>query len=104
MLSRNDRNPTPRSSNLVTVSIRCRSDRPNRSNRPTTSVSPGRNCPKTSSSCGRRSQYPRRLIGPHPEAPHRGQLIDLQVRVLLRGRHPRVPQQMPHQHNVPITS
>jgi len=67
MLSRNDRNPTPRSSNLVTTSIRCRSDRPNRSNRHTTSVSPGRNCPSTPSSCGRRSSTPD-VIGTSPSS------------------------------------
>jgi len=38
----NDRNPTPRSSSLRTVSTRCGSDRPSRSSRHTTRVSPGR--------------------------------------------------------------
>jgi len=40
MLSRNDRNPTPRSSRAVTTSIRWRRLRPSRSRRHTTSVSP----------------------------------------------------------------
>ncbi len=38
----NDRNPTPRSSSPRTVSIRCGNDRPSRSSRHTTRVSPGR--------------------------------------------------------------
>jgi len=42
MFSRSDRNPTPRASSAVTTSIRCRSDRPSRSSRHTTNVSPGR--------------------------------------------------------------
>jgi len=58
MFSRRDRNPTPRSSSPVTTSIRCRNDRPSRSSRHTTNVSPGRNCPSTASSCGRRSNAP----------------------------------------------
>jgi hypothetical protein len=47
--------PPPRPANPVTTSIRCRSDRPRRSSRHPTNVSPGRNCSNTSSSCGRRS-------------------------------------------------
>ncbi len=50
--------PTPRSSSPVTTSIRCRNDRPSRSSRHTTRVSPGRSCSSTSSSCGLRSNAP----------------------------------------------
>jgi len=45
-------------SSPVTTSIRCRNDRPSRSRRHTTSVSPGRSCSRTASSCGRRSSAP----------------------------------------------
>jgi len=57
MLSRSDRNPTPRSSSPVTTSIRCRNDRPSRSSRHTTSASPGRSCSKT---------HPAAAAGPAP--------------------------------------
>ncbi len=93
-LSRNDRNPTPRSSRAVTTSIRCRNDRPSRSSRHTTGVSPGRSCSSTASSCGRRSKAPDGPVGPHLPAAGRGQLVDLQVRVLLGRRDPRVAQQV----------
>ncbi len=53
--SRSDRNPTPRSSSAVTVSIRWRRERPRRPRRQTTRVSPGRGRSKTLSSSGQRS-------------------------------------------------
>jgi len=45
-------------SSPVTTSLRCRNDRPSRSRRHTTGVSPGRSCSKAASSCGRRSSAP----------------------------------------------
>jgi len=39
---------------------------------------------------------PGRSVGPHLPAPGRGQLVDLQVRVLLGRRHPRITQQVRH--------
>jgi hypothetical protein len=54
----NDRNPTPRSANPRTVSIRCGNDRPNRSSRHTTNVSPGRNASITATSSGRSVRDP----------------------------------------------
>jgi len=53
-----DRNPTPRSRSAVTVSIRCGRDRPNRSNRHTTNVSPGRSESNAATSSGRSSRLP----------------------------------------------
>ena len=53
----NDRNPTPRASSSWTVSIRCRNDRPSRSSRQTTRVSPGRSASRRDA--GRR--WPERL-------------------------------------------
>jgi len=53
-----DQNPTPRSASAVTVSIRCGRDRPNRSNRHTTNVSPGRNEANAAASSGRSSRDP----------------------------------------------
>ncbi len=48
---------------------------------------------------------PRRGVGPRPPAPRGAQRVVLQRRVLHRGRHPRVPQQLPHEqrqcHNPP---
>ncbi len=48
-----DLNPTPRSSSWRTVSTRCGRDRPSRSSRHTTKVSPGRSDAIASASCGR---------------------------------------------------
>ncbi len=48
----------PLASSAVITTIRCPSDRPSRSSRHTTSVSPGRRCSRTASSCGRRSSAP----------------------------------------------
>ena len=53
-----DQNPTPRSANPVTVSIRCGNDRPNRSNRHTTNVSPDRNESNAATNSGRSSHDP----------------------------------------------
>ncbi len=53
-----DQNPTPRPANPVTVSIRCGNDRPNRSNRHTTNVSPRRNESNAAASSDRSSREP----------------------------------------------
>ena len=50
MDSVSDRNPTPLPSSSLTVSMRCGSDRPNRSNRHTTEVLPGCNASSTNAS------------------------------------------------------
>jgi hypothetical protein len=52
------RNPTPRSSRVVTVSIRWRRERPSRSSFHTTRVSPGRSWSRTLVSSGRASSEP----------------------------------------------
>jgi hypothetical protein len=56
----NDRNPIPRSASPRTVSIRCGKDRPRRSSRHTTKVSPGRNASITAPSSGWWSTTPTR--------------------------------------------
>jgi len=48
-----DRNPIPRAASPRTVSIRCGNDRPNRSSRHTTKVSPARSASNTAASSGR---------------------------------------------------
>ena len=93
--SRRLRNPTSRCSRAVTVSMRCRSERPSRSRRHTTRVSPGRSASMTSSRAGRRPKVPEAWSVYLP-APGGGELVGLQRRVLLRGRHPRVPEEMTH--------
>ncbi len=67
----NERNPTPRSANPRTVSIRWGSDRPNRSKRHTVRVSPGRSAAITSTSCGRSDRDPDAVsvhVRQHPAA------------------------------------
>ena len=53
-----DANATPRSASALTVSTRCRSDRPSRSSRHTTSVSPARRYPRHNVSSGRSVSFP----------------------------------------------
>ena len=75
-------NATPRPASALTVSTRCRSDRPSRSSRHTTSVSPARRYPMHSVSCGRCGQLPRRRIGEDLLAARRVQRAGLPVQVL----------------------
>jgi len=59
-------------------------------------VFPARSCSRTSSSSGRRSTAPDARAVHTFQHPSRPQLVDLQVRVLLGRRHPRIAQQVRH--------
>ena len=72
-----DANATLRSASALTVSTRCRSDRPSRSSRHTTSVSPARRYPMHNVSSGRSVSFPD--VKGHRDFPAGGQLISLRV-------------------------
>jgi len=93
----NERNPTPRSANPRTVSIKWGSDRPNRSKRHTVRGVPRAQCGHHLYELRTLGPGPRRGVGPRPPAARGAQRVVLQRRVLHRGRHPRVPQQLPHE-------
>ena len=76
-----DANATPRSASALTVSTRCRSDRPSRSSRHTTSVSPARRYPRHRVSSGRSASFPY-AVSVKIFSARRGQRVGLPVQVL----------------------
>jgi len=72
------RNPIPRSASPVTVSTRCRSDRPNRSSFQTTRVSPGRSWSRNWVRVGRSLRAPL-AVSVNPVAAGTLQGVDLEV-------------------------
>ena len=90
----NDRNPTSRCSRSPIVSIRCRSDRPNRSSRQTTT------CPRAQIVQARiklrtMTDRPRPPVVIDPSTARPRQRVALQRQVLAGGRHPRVANELP---------
>jgi hypothetical protein len=90
------RKPRSRRSSSATVSIRCRSERPSRSNFQTTSVSPGRNWSRTVASAGRSSRGTAGDIDEDAITADRFEGVVLQVGILVSCGHTGVPQQVWH--------
>jgi hypothetical protein len=73
------RSPTPRSARPVTVSTRCRKERPRRSSLQTTRVSPGRSWSRTCSRVGRSVRAPLAVFGEDPVAAGALEGVDLEL-------------------------
>ena len=88
-------NPIPCSRKSAPRVIRCNTERPNRSSRVITNVSPLRRRVSTASSCGRRCFRTARVVGVDVRGvdPRPRQGVDLVGRILICARHPGVTEQ-----------